>query len=213
MTVAELVGRLVGDGTLTGATLSRPRAAGSDDPQRITIEPVELRGRVVFSVLGQRPRDTARETAGQRDQPGRIPLQQLPVDARLVVVALEVAERAELHEVRVARRVGGEEREVRVPLRLHPAVVDDVHLAPEDRLDPLRARRLVQVDRARHRPVVGQRDGGHLEPRRLLRERGDPAGPVENRVLRVDVQVDERDAHGMAIVVLRSAGQTRPICR
>ncbi len=43
MTVAELVGRLVGDGALTGATLSRPRAAAPDDPRRITIEPVALR--------------------------------------------------------------------------------------------------------------------------------------------------------------------------
>ena len=43
MTVAALVGRLVGEGTLTGATLSRPRAAAPDDPRRITVEPVELR--------------------------------------------------------------------------------------------------------------------------------------------------------------------------
>jgi hypothetical protein len=43
MTVAELVGRLLGDGTLTGATLSRPRAAGADGARRITVEPVELR--------------------------------------------------------------------------------------------------------------------------------------------------------------------------
>jgi hypothetical protein len=43
MTVAELVGRLVGDGTLTGATLSRPRMAAPEEPRRITVEPVELR--------------------------------------------------------------------------------------------------------------------------------------------------------------------------
>ncbi|HXQ87133.1 MAG TPA: hypothetical protein VN746_10685, partial [Gaiella sp.] len=43
MTVAELVGRLVGDGTLTGATLSRPRVPGPDGPRRLTVEPVELR--------------------------------------------------------------------------------------------------------------------------------------------------------------------------
>lgn len=43
MTVAELVGRLVEDGTLTSATLSRPRTRGPDGPRRITVEPVELR--------------------------------------------------------------------------------------------------------------------------------------------------------------------------
>ncbi len=43
MTVAELVGRLVVDGTLTGATLSRPRMAAPEEARRITVEPVELR--------------------------------------------------------------------------------------------------------------------------------------------------------------------------
>ena len=43
-------------------------------------------------------------------------LEQLPVDARPVVVALEVAERAELDQVAVARRVVCQERQVRVPL-------------------------------------------------------------------------------------------------
>ena len=176
-------------------------------------QPVELRERVVLAMLRERPRDAAGEAPGQCDQPRRVPLEQLPVDARLVVVALEVAERAELHEVRIARVVGGQEREMRVPLGLDAAVVDDVHLAAEDRLDALRVRRLVEVDRARHRAVVGERDGGHLEARRLLRERRDPAGSVEDRVFRVDVQVDERSAHGMAIVVRRSAGQSRRICR
>ena len=45
-------------------------------------------------------------------------LERLPVDARLVVVALEVAERAELDQVRIAVVVLGEQREVRVALRL-----------------------------------------------------------------------------------------------
>jgi len=164
-------------------------------------------------MLGERPGDAPGQAAGQRDHPLRVPLEQLPVDAGLVVVALEVAERAELHEIRVARVVGGEECQVRVPFRLHLAVVDDVHLAAEDRLDPLRLRRLVEIDGARHRAVVGERDGRHLEPRRLLRERRDPASPVEDRVLRVDVQVDERGGHGKAILVPRSAGQTARICR
>ena len=176
-------------------------------------EPVELGERVVLAMLGQRPRDAAGEAPGERDHPRRVPLEQLPVDARLVVVALEVRERAEPDEVRVAGGVGGEEREVRVALLLDAPVVHDVHLAPEDRFDALRLRRLVEVDRAGHRAVVGERDGRHLEAGRLLRERRDPAGPIEDRVLRVDVQVDERSAHGMAIVVCRSAGQTRRICR
>jgi hypothetical protein len=41
--VDELVERLVGSSTLTGAALSRPRTAHPDEPRRITVEPVTLR--------------------------------------------------------------------------------------------------------------------------------------------------------------------------
>ena len=43
MSVAELVERLVGEGSLTGATLSRPRSPDPSEPRRITVEPVSLR--------------------------------------------------------------------------------------------------------------------------------------------------------------------------
>ena len=41
--VDDLVQRLVGESTLTGATLSRPRKAHPDEPRRITVERVTLR--------------------------------------------------------------------------------------------------------------------------------------------------------------------------
>ena len=67
-------------------------------------EPVEVGARVVGPALLERLADAAREAAGERDEPVRVPLEQLPVDPRLVVVALEVAGRRELDQVRVARR-------------------------------------------------------------------------------------------------------------
>ena len=118
-------------------------------------------------------------------------LEQLPVDARLVVVALEVAEARQLDQVAVARVVGGEEREVGVALLLGPTVVRDVDLAAEDRLHALLSSLLVQLDRARQRAVVGQRDRRHLELGRARGERRNAAGSVENRVLGVDVEMDE----------------------
>ena len=42
--VAELVGRLVGEGTLTGASLSRPRRSDPSRPSRVTVAPVMLGG-------------------------------------------------------------------------------------------------------------------------------------------------------------------------
>ena len=98
-------------------------------------EPVELAGGVGGPVLLDRLRDAARHAAGERDHALGVPLEQLEVDARLVVVALEVAERGELDQVPVADLVLREQRQVRVALLLRLAVVGDVDLAAEDRLD------------------------------------------------------------------------------
>ena len=111
-------------------------------------EPVEVGVRVGVAALVERARDASREAAGEGDEPLRVPLEQLPVDARLVVVPLEVAERGELDQVRVALARLREERQVRVALRLRAPVVRDVHLAADDRLD---ARACAPPGRARPR--------------------------------------------------------------
>ncbi len=115
-------------------------------------EPVEVLARVLRPVLDERARDAARQASGQRDDALRVALEQLPVDARLVVVALEVAERGELDEVRVALVRLREEREVRVALRLGAAVVRDVDLAADDRLHASLLRLAVELDRSASEP-------------------------------------------------------------
>ena len=65
-------------------------------------EPVELGLGVGLAMLAERARDASGQAAGERDQTGGVALEQLPVDTRLVVVALEVPERAEFDEVAVA---------------------------------------------------------------------------------------------------------------
>src|SRR5262249_11993366 len=118
-------------------------------------------------------------------------LEQLPVDARLVVVALQVAGRGQLDQVRVARVRLGQQRQVRVTLLLRPPVVGDIALTADQRLDALLGRLPVELDRAGQRAVVGERDRRHLELRGPRHERRNAAGPVEDRVLGVDVQVNE----------------------
>ena len=166
-------------------------------------EPVHLGRRVGGPGLLERLADPPGEAAGERDQPLGVGLEQLPVDARLVVVALEVAGRGELDQVGVAGVVLGEEREVSVPLGLGAAVVADVDLAAENRLDSDLSGLPVELDGAGERAVVGEPDGGHLELSGASREGRDAARPVEDRVLGVDVKVDERRfRHGQPILVL-----------
>src|SRR5262249_56499760 len=86
-------------------------------------------------------------------------------------------------------------------------VAGDVDRAAERRLDALLLGLAVELDRPGHGAVVGEPDRRHLELSRAGRERRDPAGPVEDRVLGVDVKVDERRFwHGTPIV---EGGQDR----
>ena len=125
--------------------------------------------------------------------------QQLQVHARLAAVqALEEAlggERREVPEALVGRR---QQRQV-VALDLavaHVAVVDEVGLEAQQRLDVVLLGGLVELDGAVHDAVVGQADGRLIEGRGALGELADVARAVEQRVLGVNVQVrDGRGAH------------------
>jgi hypothetical protein len=119
-------------------------------------------------------------------------LERFADDARLVVVALEITGRGELDQVGVALVRLGQEGQVCVALLLRSAVVRDVDLAAEDRLHSLLRRLAVELDRAGERAVVRKRDGGHLKLGRAGCQLRNPAGAVEDRVLGVDVEVDER---------------------
>ena len=173
-------------------------------------EPVELGARVADPVLLERLADATREAAGERDHPGRVALEELPVDPRLVVVALEVAEARELDQVGVPLVVGGEQREMGIALLLRPAVFGDVDLAADHRLDAGALGGLDELHGARHRAVVGERDRRHLELGGPLDEIRNPAGAVEDRVLRVDVEVDERSVSHARWTPYKPSRRARP---
>ena len=138
----------------------------------------------------------AREAAGEADKPLAVLAQELPVYARLDVKALYEAHGDEIAEVAVPRLVLAEEDEVRI------AVVDavlaaralargDVDLAADYGLYARGAAGAVKVDGAVHDAVVGYGEGAEAELLRALGEGVDAAGPVEQAVFGVQVQVDE----------------------
>ena len=147
-------------------------------------------------VGAQRARHLALQTAAERDEPPAVAGQQVLVDARLVVEPLGVGRGRELHEV-VEPLVGFRQQDEVVrrfadrPALGEPAARRDVHLAPEDRLDAPLPRLVVKDDRREQVPVLGHRERRHLEPLGLGQQLADPARPVQQRVLRVQVEVDE----------------------
>ena len=97
-----------------------------------------------------------------------------------------------------------------IPLGLGAAVVADVDLAAENRLDSDLSGLPVELNSPGERAVVGEPDSRHLELSSPSRKGRDAARPVEDRVLGVDVKVDERRfRHGQPILVGRSASALR----
>ena len=140
--------------------------------------------------------DLAGQAAGERDQAFRVLGQDLLVDPRLVVHALEVPGAAELEQVQITLAVLRDHRQVvRItvgpPLALEPGAGRHVELAADDRLDPGLQALLVEVDGAVHHAVIGDADRRHPEVGGLAHKAADPARPVEERELGVVVEVDE----------------------
>ena len=80
------------------------------------LQPAGLGERALLVALQQRLQDVAAEAAGGGDEPVVVLLEQLPVDLRLVVVALEEGEAGQLDEVAVALVGLGEQGQVVVEL-------------------------------------------------------------------------------------------------
>ena len=155
----------------------------------------------------ERARDLATQARRQPDQPLRVLGQEITVDARLVVVAVEVRAGDEAAQVLVAGPVARQQDEViRLVVGLAFAVGHraprDVGLDADDGLDARRATGLVEGHRPVQRAVI--RYGQRVEAERLgLRHQlRDAAQAVEQAELGVDVEMRE--------IVRRDGQQSSP---
>ena len=138
------------------------------------------------------------EAPGEHEEPVGVLGEELPVHARLVVVALEVGLGDEPHEIGVAGLVAHEDGAVAGALvaavlsrPLEAAPRRDVELRAEDGLHARLHAGRVEIDAAEEVAVVGQGEGGEAQLLRALDELLEARGAVEQAVLRVDVQVNE----------------------
>jgi hypothetical protein len=115
---------------------------------------------------------------------------------------LDVAAGDDADEVPVALLAGGEQHQVIdgvVPVTGPVAVAagpGHVHLAAEDGLDLLLLAGLVELDRAEHVAMIGEGHGAHPLGLGARHQVLDLERAIEQRVLRVDVEVDELGSHG-----------------
>jgi hypothetical protein len=140
--------------------------------------------------------DLTLEAAAQPDQSRGVLREEGLVDPRLVVEALRVPGGDELDEV-VEALVGFSEQDQVVGgfsgrAAPGPAVARrDVHLASDDGLDPAFPRLVVKDDRREHVAVLGDSERRHLQFHRTVEQFLDPARAVQQRVLRMKMQMNE----------------------
>ena len=151
---------------------------------------------LVVGVGGEQLGNVAPEAAGGADEPGGVLGEQLDVHPGLVVEALQERPAGQLDQVAVPGVVDRQQRDVVAQFLpagrpVEPGARGQVALHADDRLHPGGGGRFVEVHGPVERPVVGDGDrrlsvGGH-RCHHLL----DPGGPVEHRVLGMEMEVSE----------------------
>jgi len=145
--------------------------------------------------------DLPGQAGGQADQAAGVPAEQLEVDAGAVVEPLQEAQGDQSAQVLIAVPVLHQQDEVEAVLAgagfLVPAARDDVHLAADNGFDAGLLRLLVELHGAVQVAVVGDGQGRHSAGGGLGHQPVDGAGAVEQRVVGVHMQMDERLAHGI----------------
>ncbi len=152
-------------------------------------------------VVQQGPRDLGRHAARGADQPFGVRRQKVVVDAGIIVEALQLRRGGDLEQVLVAGLVLGQQQQViGGPVQLGVAVLHaarrHVGFQPDDRLDAGFFGRLVEVDHAEHRAVVGDGHRRHIHLFDALDQLLDVREAVEQRVFGMDVKMGE--GHGWA---------------
>ena len=168
-------------------------------PERL-LEPVDGVARLLELALGDQRRHLAGETTGERDEAVLVRGKEFLVDARLVVHALEMGGGDQLDEILVADLILREQDEVMIlvaaagvflGLLFEARTGGHVNFAADDGLDACIHRGLVELDRAEEHAVIGDGQGGEAQFAGALHEPVEAAGTVEQRELRVEMEMDE----------------------
>ena len=156
------------------------------------LEPVHRGARLVQLVLLNQLGDFAGQTARQGDQTVFVLRQDFLVDARLVVMALEVGRGDEFDEILIAGLVLGQQHQMVINILsaaagffVEATAGGDIDLAADDRFDALVAGGLIEIDRAVEDAVIGDGQGGKLQFVRLVDQAIETAGAIEQRILGV----------------------------
>src|SRR2546430_4089680 len=141
--------------------------------------------------------DFPRETSAQSNQTGGPLCEQLFIDSRGVMKAIQMRCGDKLDEVSVAGLVLGQQSDVicRVAPRCRPILVrpgSNVGFATNDRFHPGVMRFLVKFNRPKQIAVIRDRYGRHFEFSGLFHQLFHPDTSIQQRVFSMQMKVNER---------------------
>ena len=150
-----------------------------------------------------------------RDQTVLVRRQEFLVDARLVIIALQMRRGGQPDEVLVAGLILGQQAEMMINIPaaaagflLQPAARGDINLAADDGFDALFPRRLVEINHPVHGAVVGDGEGGKFQFMGLVHQPVQPAGAIEQGILGVQMEMNKvRVRHGSTLPPGREPAQ------
>jgi len=162
------------------------------------LEPVHRGARFVQLPALNQVRNFAGETAGERDEPLFVLRQDFLVDARLVVIALQMRRRGKFDKIPVTDLIFRQQHEmmVNVPaaarrLLVEAAAGSDIDLTANNRFDAFVSGGLVKINRAAEHAVIGDRERRESQLVRFVDQPVEAAGAIEQRILGVQMEVDK----------------------
>ena len=123
--------------------------------------------------VDQQLRDFALRARREHDQPLAVLREHFFVDAGLVVEAFQLGDADEFEQILVAGLVLRQQDDVIrlfIVIAVVPRILRDVGFHADDGLDLRGFAGLVEIDHAKHRSVIGNRQRGHAQFRRVRRQ-------------------------------------------
>lgn len=139
--------------------------------------------------------DIAAEAGGEGDEAFGLLLEQVFIDAGLVIKAFEVGGGHQVDQIAVAFLVFAEQYQVVVPIGIGArfvALLGDINFAADDGVDAFGVRFVIELDGTEEIAVIRHGDGGHFLFGDNLHELLDFASAIEKGIVSVTVEVNER---------------------
>ena len=124
--------------------------------------------------------------------------EQILIDARLVIEAIEIGGRDQLDQIPVASLVFAQQQQVVVAIRFTTrlvALLRDINLTTDDGFDASFGRLGVELDRAEQVAVIGNAERRHLLFFGQVHEAADFTSAVKKGIVGVAVEVNKRRGH------------------